>query len=221
MAWSLIANVKYSAGTSSGGTTGSINTTGANVIVAVVSNVNNIGNFSDNKSNTYFRINGSSVNDAQRMCAYWICFNPTVGSGHTFTVGGATVFPTCYVTAWSGGTNLAGVPGTFTVNSVNSLQAGSQTPQLSNCLLIAALSYRDTTSVSINGGFTITDQAPFIAATAIGGALAYLIQTTAAAANPTWSWTNSVNAAAGLLMIAAADSSGGGGSSAGGVYGAA
>ena len=59
MAIALVTSVKYSAGGSGGGTTGTVNTTGATLIVAIVGFENAGTNFtlpnliSDNKSNLY------------------------------------------------------------------------------------------------------------------------------------------------------------------------
>jgi hypothetical protein len=208
MAIALVANVKYSAGGSAGGTTGSVNTTGANLIVGIIGFENASGQqtlplaFSDNKSNVYLLGAQSAISSTDGVALYY-CVSPTVGSGHTFSTTQNNSFPTCCVAAFSG------LAADFTIGfpyknnhtaGATSIQAGSLTPTVNNCLVIAGMAYRDTTSVSIGGGFTISDQAPFIGGTAIGSSLGYLIQTSAAAANPTWSWTNSVAADA-VLMI--------------------
>ena len=139
------------------------------------------------------------------------------GGSHTFTTAQSNSFPTMCVAAFSG-TATDFTPG-FPVknnhsNAATSIQAGSVTPTVNNCLVVAGMSYRDTTTISISGGFTIAQQAPFIAATAIGSAIAYLIQTTAGAANPTWSWTNSLAANA-CIQFYQSPVSGGGGSAGG------
>ncbi len=49
---------------------------------------------------------------------------------------------------------------------------------------------------SINGGFAIAGIGNYVPGSNYMAALAYLIQTTAAAANPSWSWATNANAGA-------------------------
>jgi hypothetical protein len=44
--------------------------------------------------------------------------------------------------------------------------------------------------VAINSGFTIVEEIPLVGGQHFGLRMAYLIQATAAAVNPTWSWTS-------------------------------
>ena len=211
MAIALVSNVAYSAGGSSGGTSSSIDTTGATCLIAIVGNENVLGTFSDSKSNVWTQLGLSQISGSAAVSA-WIAMNPTVGSGHTFTAGSSTSFPTFCVGAFSGvATSFAlHLPMKTNNATATSIQAGSITPAANNCVVIAGMAYRDTTTISINGGFSITNQNPFIGATAVGSAMAYLVQTSAAAANPTWSWTNSLLSCAILLALQPTPASGGG-----------
>lgn len=215
MAFALVSNVARATGGANGGTSGAIDTTGATLLVLIIGDANvQLQSVSDSKGNVWNQAVASPL-DANVQSSIWFACGPglSVGAAHTFTVNRAGTFPTFCVAAFSGSA-------TDFVNSNNnnkattagatSLQAGSVTPSKNNCLVIAAIGYRDTTALAINGGFIITDQCPFIGATAIGSGLGYLIQTTAAAANPTWSWTNSVGAAATIAYFQVPPASGGG-----------
>jgi hypothetical protein len=80
--------------------------------------------------------------------------------------------------------------------------------------VIAALACSSAiTSLSIGGGFTIQDSVPSGPGEIL--ALAYLIQTTAAAANPTWSWTGAATCAASLTYLVPPGGGGGGGGTVG------
>jgi hypothetical protein len=203
-----IALVSHVAKTSSG-TSAAIDTTGSSLILVVVGNTTaGESSVSDSNGNTWLRLFYGPVNTGR----VWIygCANPTVGSGHTFTV--TTANPSFCVAAFSGTGDYPFFK-MWTSNGssgATSIQAGSITPTANGGLVIAALAYRDTTAVSIDGGFTITDQNPYVGAVAVGSALAYLIQGGAAAANPTWNWTNSAICTA-LLGAVRPPASGGGG----------
>jgi len=212
MAIALVDHCKYAAGGSTGGTSAAMNSTGANLLVAAVGNVNAYGTFVDSKSNVWTRY-GPYGDISLQAISYWISIPSSVGSAHTFSPSGSAVFATCCVAAFSGVATafILGTPiPSNTGGSLTSIQAGSLTPAAANCLVLSALSMRTTNTVSVNGGFTITDQCPFIAATAIGSALAYLIQTSAAAANPTWSWTGANDASSAGASIQPPVSAGGG-----------
>jgi hypothetical protein len=52
------------------------------------------------------------------------------------------------------------------------------------------------TASSVGGGFTITNNVAYLINSNFGSQAAYLIQTAATAANPTWTYGTSVNRAA-------------------------
>lgn len=212
-----IAFVTGTTAAANGGTSGSINTTGATLLIAVEFWTNSAScftSFSDSKTNVWVpwgATNATNTNGSSGLTLYY-AVNPTVGSGHTFTLG--TGAPGGCIAAFSG-TNIQFPCGQLKINtagSAHSLAPGSITPPLNNTLLIAAMGYRDTTTISIDGGFTISNQLAFNSGISVGGALAYLIQTSAAAANPTFSWTNvsSCNAVIGNIQPPAATGGSGG-----------
>lgn len=209
-----IALVSHVAKTTSG-TTAGIDTTGATFLVVAVGYISTGASsgtpvLSDSNSNTWVRIANGLV--ANASVDLQVCLNPTVGAGHTFTVSAAGA-PSFCVAAFSGTATdfQCGRAVNNSTASGTSVQPGSVTPTRDNCALVAALAYRDTTTVSVNSSFTITDQNPFASGIAIGCVLAYRVETTATAVNPTFSWTNAVGATAMQIEVQPPPTGGGGG----------
>lgn len=188
-----------------------ISTAGANLIVVAAawySGVTADVTVTDNKGN------GSptamtKIANSTATCRMFRWEAPIVGTDHQFTVAGVITAPSFAVTAWSGAaaspfdqenTNGSGVPYT----------TGSITPSEDNELLIAAIAWENgaTDTASINGGFAISDQSPYVPGTSDGAAQANLIQTSAAAANPTWTLATSDTAARAIASFKAAASGG-------------
>jgi hypothetical protein len=187
--------------------TSAIDTTGANLLVISTANVGTAAEtISDSKSNTWVALTQQSFASLQ-TCRIWYAINPTVGTGHTFQSnfvafgsGGMSV------TAWSG----ADTSSPFDVQNGSSAlngttgQCGSVTPGVANEVVISAVTLDDPGTISIDSGFTITDQAPLVGGLSYGLAQAYLIQTTATAANPTWTFNSTVGSGCVATFKAAA-----------------
>lgn len=203
------------AGTSTTVTTDSIDTTGASLLVAFVADYRDVtstgSEVTDSKGNVYTELT-RQVGIGIAAARLFYRANPTVGSGHTFTATAKTgdSFPGICVFAFSGviiaspfdleeGNDVS--PGT-------SLQAGSVTPTENNEVLVAGVSFNATNTMSINGGFSTPIQQQYGAGTNFGAAASYLVQTTAAAADPTWSWGTSTDAAAVIASFKAAPAGG-------------
>lgn len=213
MAYSLIANV--AAGSTGGGavTTAGINTTGANLIVVSVGWFQNAMTVSDSNTNTWsaLTLHGELAAKANKL---FYVFNPTVGAGHTFTAdGGASAFPALSVSAWSGSTSTPFDVENGASGSAATLATGSITPAQDNELIIAGLVHDNNTAgaVSIDSTMTITDSVAYSGSNHMGESMAYKIQTTAAAINPTWNITNSAPLAASIASFKASAGGGGGG----------
>jgi hypothetical protein len=89
-------------------------------------------------------------------------------------------------------------------SSASSLQPGSIMPSQNNKLVIAAVASGNNGSpFSINGGFTKNEDEPG-AGNTFDVAMAYLIQTSAAAANPTWTASATVDIAAAIASFKSA-----------------
>src|SRR5215469_977609 len=206
MTFSLVAHATITG--AAGGTTGSVTTTGADLLVAAISWYN--GNpgaptISDNKSNVWIQI-GSADQVSELVgtpgapgltdVRLYYCASPTVGTGHTFTVGTTTgnIFASLEVQAWSGAaTSHCLDQSTGGTRQAMAIQPGAITPSQNNALLVTAIapSSDSANATAIDSGFTITDNNSFVGGTNVAGALAYLIQTSAATVNPTWTVSTS------------------------------
>lgn len=215
MAYVLITGTDIEAKSSDGNgfTTGSCDTTGATLAILGVAYYNLIGaiTLSDSKSNTYTpRTEYSNTGYTARI---YYCASPTVGSGHTFTLSGNSTYACLFAAAFSGAhaTPYDQENGN-TSGSGATLQPGSITPTEDNELIItvAAGNVTPADPTSINGGYTITGHFANSVNNVAGG-MAYVIQTTAAATNPTWTYTGdapNVSAAAIASFKAAAAATG-------------
>lgn len=185
MAFALVANV--ASGTDSDGTTTStIDTTGATLLVAHGSYVQGGSvTMADSKGNTW---NARTERNAAASFAGRMFYATTglVGTGHTFSLTGVGTFPSVYVEAFSGtspsfdqesGAGGAGAP----------VQPGSLTPPQNDSLFVCGLADAGGATDTINSSFITTNGLDVSGGNFFGGALAYLIQGTAAAVNPTWS----------------------------------
>lgn len=195
-------------------TSSPIDTTGADLIVIMSQLFNAVPAITDSYGNTWTPL-------TERVCAgslikgqLFYCHNPTVGAGHTFTSTGTGVYPSLCILALSGA--AASTP--FDVqNGASDLglgldaQDGSVTPSEDNEVVISGLVCGSVnTTYSIDQGFTISDQVPWTTGACDGVALAYLIQTAAAAKNPTWTLGTDQNKAVVLATFKAAAGGGGG-----------
>ena len=116
-----------------------------------------------------------------------------------------------YVAAFSGAAAASALDQqNGAVGTGTSLATGSVTPSEDNELVVSGVSIADGSSgtYAVDSGLTITDQILASAGNFEGGGLAYIIQTSAGAVNPTWSWTGSVNSAAVIATFKAAAAGG-------------
>jgi hypothetical protein len=205
MAFSLVASV--TAGPSSGGgATAAINTTGATLLVISASwygNGNPAVSFSDSKGNTYTLATlqaSGTANNMRQQFAY--CLSPIVGTSHTFTVSGGSAFPAIIAYAFSGMAAFQIQSGAG--GNVASLATGSVTPSSNGALVLTGIVWNNSVlpgSIAVApSGFAITTKEG-VASTCFPGAAAYVVQATAAAINPTWSWTGTLEAAASTIVV--------------------
>lgn len=186
----LVSHTKTSPAGSSGGTTPAINATGANLLVATVvvaTAANPCGAVSDSSGNTWTCLNQYS-NSFNRIAILYV-LNPTVSSSQTFTIAASN--STVEIAAFSGikTSSAFDVQNGLGNGSGSTFQPGSVTPSQNNSLFITTLGMHGTAvTASIDSGFIVTDQNP-TNGSYYGSALAYFIQGTAVAENPTWSTT--------------------------------
>src|SRR5665213_1810489 len=192
MAISLVAHV--AAQRPNGGTTSvtssAINTTGANFLVATVTDDNNTpSNFSisDSKSNTW-----TKVTSTLGRCILFYCENATVGTGHTFTFTCSQGTEAGCVAAFSGVAASASLDQSAQANSTD--VTSLLTPSVNNCLVITVCGPTNGSTYTTAGtGFTIKDVQPLVGFGSYGNGLAYEIQTTATARQASWSPTTGFN----------------------------
>lgn len=187
-----------------GGTTGSITTTGADLIVIGINYQNlAVANISDSKGNTWTAVRTEQVSafpSVVAACTLYYCSNPTVGTGHTFTT--TCRFVNVFVLAVSGArtatTPLDQQNGAAT--GAASVATGSITTSVSNCLVFTVFGAFNPgaapTITSGGTGFTTPTGWSVPTATAEAGAAAYKIETTTATENVTWNSTGSPHATA-------------------------
>jgi hypothetical protein len=181
--WALVQDVEAAALNTF--STGAIDTTGANLLVASVSRFG-AGTLSDSKGNTWTALT-SRVNGEVTLEFYY-SVPSSVGSGHTFTLTGSSMAAALSVQAWSGAHGTPFDVQNGATASGTSVQPGSITPSQNNSLLISCFGgATGANTISINSGFFQTSDIDYAGGVNEAGSMAYLVQETAAPINPTWS----------------------------------
>ena len=176
MSGPLIANTGIS-GTGSN-ITPAVDTTGATLLIASV-HAGAAVPLTDSKANVW--VGCTARGAAAPYVQLFYVLTPIVGTGHTFTS------PSAYNPAISVLAFQLTTPAIDINTGANATSPGSATPAHPDEVLIAATSSDTTGTFAVTGGFTIAQTEPYVSGVSYGGAIAYLLQTTAAAANPTWS----------------------------------
>lgn len=192
MTIALVSNVAFSG--LSGGTSSAINTTGATLLVMSIATVSNAYSPSDSYGNTWYQITSEYSGSGNAYNIVYCAINPTVGSGHTFTYSGTTTYACVQISAWSGVTTSTTPVESWNgaTGSSSTLATGSITPNQNGSLLIATFAINNSSgSATINDSFTISNQIPWNGSANFGAGQAYLVQTTAAAIDPTWTFAAS------------------------------
>ncbi len=213
MAIALIDHVGTGLGVS-GGTTGAINTTGANLLIAGFAFTEALGgsigitDFTDSKGNTWtaFLKRSDGVPDA--TCQLFQCLNPTsVGSSHVVSLHATgpsqQTYAAAFFAAFGGASFFISQNGSGGTSNT-AATSGGLTPVGPSQLFIAGLTMgAPTTNVAIDSSFTILDTVLGDGATFNGGSLAYKIKgsSDSTAENPQWTWTSSVHQANALLTF--------------------
>lgn len=193
MVIAVLNSVSASPGTN-GGATGTIDSTGASLLVVIFSAVNTttlLPTFTDSASNTWRALPKAFAGTANYSRMYY-CANPTTSATHSVTVSGTSIFSSIAFYAVSGTDLISPLCDFEGIGSgavgLTSWAMGTLTPPLDNCIIFATLAVSNTsTSISINSGMAALTRNG--TGTAAGLGAAYIIQTTAAALSPTWSWT--------------------------------
>jgi hypothetical protein len=197
MTWTLKAKTAAAATT-----TTAVDCTGADLIVAEVSQAFAGGTFSDSSSNVWQQI--GPVVSGQVFATLFFCLGPTTSATQTFSFSGS--FYAINVTAWSGSAGSGSYDQTANATGVSatSQAAGSITPSVGNSLIIAGLGTDAATSATAISTGTIQENTLFSGGVNEGGAIASFVQSVAAAINPSWSWTGASDAVAIVASFAPA-----------------
>lgn len=197
MPFSLIATMSRANTTISGFTTGTVSTTGANLIVVSLGSLAAAADptLSDSRGNPYTKM--TTYNSSFAKTVFYYTQGATISSGtHTFTVVGSGTYPSLHMQAFAGATSSSFVSATGSTifisgGSVGTASAGLLTPPEDDCLLITSInSFQNDAVNTIVSSYIRTGA---IRSTLLTGgnnlntALAYKIQTTSNSENPTWS----------------------------------
>lgn len=188
MAISLVISVSAASSTTAGITTGSVNTTGATGLIAMAGTAINQGTVTDSKGNTWNGLTTHVNNGGNVYGQLFWCIPTSVGSGHTFSLGGVASYAALSVLAFSGTDTTTlfdshenGVDNT----SAATMQPGSITPgDTTNDVSVVGVCYLDSVSCSSVAGYTLQEnQASDGTVTHVGSSIAYLVGT-GGATNP-------------------------------------
>lgn len=187
------------------GTTPAVDTTGASLLVACVCG-DTAPSISDSKGNTWNELLMETGDFGYEVSLFYAA-NPTVGTGHTFTVSGGS--PAMGVVAFSGvaTTSPFDQQSTGDQDNTSPASAGSVTPTEDNELLVAGCGGLGS-AVSIGSSFNLDQDIDVVGGTNFSVAIAHKIQTTAGAENPDWAFSGTAIATVIATFKAAA---GGGG----------
>lgn len=169
------------------------------------------GDISDSNSNTWVLV-GTTPNGGFTRIHLFVAKNAVTGSGHTFTVTKASCYAAMCVFSASNSdttsptdqTNAAGTTGT-------SIASGSVTPSVDDEIVISCLADDNGGAITDPSGFTHLDTQAHIGSTSYGCSMAYKIQTTAGAENPSWTVASSTGI---TTAVGTFKSAGGGGGAA-------
>ena len=218
MAIALVTSGKNIA-TSGNFSISSLNTSGATLAVAAINQYGPSGSFatnsiSDSQGNTWTALTSVLSSGGNERMSAWYAIITSTNASHsvTFTNGAGNHYYAATVAFFSGTDTSA--PLDQQATAANQAQgtnhtAPSVTPSTNNQLVVSLLGSDGPggmTANSIDGGFTIAQFQTTSSSTACG--LAYLVQTTAAAAAPTWV-LSSASAEGGLNSTTYKESGGG------------
>lgn len=197
--------------------TTSINTVGANLIIAVISWYN--GNspvmaWEDSQGNTWTHLT-DRVNASGHVVSLYYKISPSTDSAHTFNLHPASqMYPAYWVGAFSDGSITPAFDaenGGTSSGGVASFQGGSISPSFANNVAFAGMAIGDSVSgVGINSSYTSPDFVNTDGTNYVGLAVAYKIGGLGGTENPTYSWTSNSHVAMENVDFTASGSGGGG-----------
>lgn len=169
-----------------GGTSPPIDTTGANLIIFLVTqDFAAAFNISDSPGNTYSITVGRAEPSLNAKFGMFFLFSPITSASHTFTITGGG-FSAGIVLAVRTAISLDATSTNNGVTASTTIQAGSVTASASPAMVVSGMCRSGSlTGVTVDSGFVGYDN-PLVAAVHYGCSLAYKFQAAATAENPTF-----------------------------------
>lgn len=145
--------------------------------------------------NTWTVVTGSVQTDGVVTGAMYHADNFSGGTSEVITVTGTGIFSSGVAEFFSSLATSSLDVTASTHGNASTLQAGSVNPSNANSLIVAGTAHTNSSPTTIDSGFsTPLDVAP--SGSGYGSALAYIIETTIVAKNPTWTYNSSNSATA-------------------------
>jgi hypothetical protein len=170
----------------------SLDSTGANLLVAVVGDTTGVTVPSDSRGNTWTPLTQYGGGGFGNFARLYYVKSPAVGTGHTFGASGTGNAPSIAVAAYSGADTSAPFDvenGGNDTNLGNPVSTGSTTPGAINELVVSGFTH-DGNGVSgtVDAGLGIAAQAAGTG-NSHGAAIADIVETSIVAVNATWTPT--------------------------------
>lgn len=179
-------------------TSSAIDTTGANGVIVTAHDYwfsgSGTASVTDNKGNPYSLVRLANISNQPRVSIYY-CPLATCGTGHTFTYSTSGVTASIpsisiYTVFCAGGILVDQSNGNINAGASTTVNTGSITPTLNNCLLVTVASglFATTQPTITGGGWNNTDQyfwTPFASSTKTQCAAYARIQSVSSVTNPT------------------------------------
>jgi len=212
--FTLVDSTEFN-GDINGGTTATIDTTGATLLIISVHYyaVGGTPTLTDSKTNIWLPLTAYQDAIPDSVVRLYYCISPTVGSGHDFTIGGSGTYSGIRVLAFSSATTPIYDSQNGSNANALTIQPGIINPSNSNNLFVAAATfYADPTPMSIDSSFTI-DSYTGNGANSYGAVIAYKVNASSSSENPTFTGTGSSFFSAGAIANFYVTGGGGGGGS--------
>lgn len=215
-AWAYISTCHTAIGSVGGTsvTTGSLNCSGANVIIVHVSTggVAISGAPTDSNSDSFSDMQTSS---GTTIVATDFCATTSGGGAMTFSFSQSSAFPGIAVQGFSGGTCTVDKSGTTDNGGLtSSVSITSATPAVANDLAVSMVAYGASETISTSStGWTLTDQRDYAQDGGnFGLAAGYHIKADSLAESVTWTGTSTHALVTNIVLLEPGGGGGGGGS---------
>jgi hypothetical protein len=190
-------------------TTPGITTTGATLLTVVVSHDHGGAvSISDSRGNSWVLAKSQPAAGNADIDIYYAWASLSVGASHTATITGSSIYAAAAFSAFSAtktGADPLDVTNSAAIAAgVFSGQTGSITPVANNSLIVSGVVCscpNNQPTFSVNSGLSIMQQAPEVFSSNYSLGAGYLIQSPAAAINPTWTFSAATAGTSGAAIV--------------------